>query len=157
MCHFSAVAGWQRVRYFRCALTTRNNELWLHLGKIFFFFFSWEDQLAQIFPVGNDVISKGPSSSVYVVLRLAQGLEHQRIALELWCWRRPLRVPWTARRSHQSIIKEITLNIHWEDWCWSWNSNPLATWCLELTHWKRPWGWERLRAGREGDDRGWNG
>ena len=44
--------------------------------------------------------------------------------------------------------------IHWKDWCWS--SNTLATWCEELTHWKRPWCWERLKAG-EGDDRGWDG
>ena len=43
------------------------------------------------------------------------------------------------------------------DWCWSWNSNTLATWCEELTHWKRPWCWERLKAGGEGDDRGWDG
>jgi len=43
------------------------------------------------------------------------------------------------------------MNIHWKDWCWSWNSNTLATWCEELTHWKRPWCWERLKAGREGD------
>ena len=48
------------------------------------------------------------------------------------------------------------LNIHWKDWCWSWNSNTLATWC-ELTHWKRPWCWEWLKAGREGDDREWDG
>ena len=48
------------------------------------------------------------------------------------------------------------LNIHWKDWCWSWDSNTLATWCEELTHWKRPWCWERLKAG-EGDDRGWDG
>ena len=40
---------------------------------------------------------------------------------------------------------------------WSWNSNTLATWCKELTHWKRPWCWERLKAGGEGDDRGWDG
>ena len=40
---------------------------------------------------------------------------------------------------------------------WSWNSNTLATWCEELTHLKRPWCWERLRAGGEGDDRGWDG
>ena len=53
--------------------------------------------------------------------------EHQRIdAFELWCWRR------------------------------RWNSNTLATWCEELTHWKRPWCWERLKAGGEGDDRGWD-
>ena len=73
-------------------------------------------------------------------------------AFELWCWRRLLRVPWTAR-GHQSILKKSVLNIHWKDWCWSWNSNTLATWCEELTHWKRPWCWERLKAGREGDNR----
>ena len=72
---------------------------------------------------------------------------------ELWCWRRPLRVPWIAGRSNQSII----LGVHWKDWCWSWNFNTLATWCEELTHLKRPWCWERLRAGRKGDDRGWDG
>ena len=49
------------------------------------------------------------------------------------------------------------LNIHWRDWCWSWNSNTLATWCEELTYWKRPWCWERLKAGGEGEDRGWDG
>ena len=47
------------------------------------------------------------------------------------------------------------LNIHWKDWCWS--SNTLATWYEELTHWKRPWCWERLKVGGEGDDRGWGG
>ena len=84
--------------------------------------------------------------------------ESQRIdAFELWCWRTPLRVPWTARRSNQSILRETHLNIHWKDWCWSWKSNTLATWCEELTHWKRPWCWERLKAEGEGDDRGWDG
>ena len=39
------------------------------------------------------------------------------------------------------------------DWCWSWSSNTLATWCEEPTYWKSPWCWERLRAGGEGDDR----
>ena len=53
--------------------------------------------------------------------------------------------------------RKLVLNIHWKDWCWSWNSNTLATWCKELTHLKRPWCWERLKAGGEGDDRGWDG
>ena len=53
--------------------------------------------------------------------------------------------------------KESVLNIYWKDWCWSWNSNTVATWCEELTHWKRPWCWERLKTGGEGDDRGWDG
>ena len=78
-------------------------------------------------------------------------------AFKLWCWSRLLSVPWTARRSNQSILKESTLNIHWKDWCWNWSSNTLATWCEELTHWKRPWCWERLKVGKEGDDRGWDG
>ena len=63
--------------------------------------------------------------------------EHQRTdAFELWCWRR-LESPL--------------------DCCWSWNSSTLATSCEELTHWERPWCWEGLGAGEEGDDRGWDG
>ena len=67
-----------------------------------------------------------------------------------------LRVPWTARRSNQSILKRSVLGVPWKDWCWCWNSNTLATWCEELTHLKRPWCWERLKAGGKGDDRGWD-
>ena len=77
-------------------------------------------------------------------------------AFELWCWRRLLRVPWTARRSNQSILKEIHPECSLKDWCWSWTSNSLATSCEELTHLKRPSSWERLRAGGEGEDRGWD-
>ena len=44
-----------------------------------------------------------------------------------------------------------------EGLCWSWSSNTLATWCEEPTYWKRPWCWERLKAGGEGNDRGWDG
>ena len=72
--------------------------------------------------------------------------ERQRIdVFELWCWRKLLRVPWTARRSNQSIIKEISPGCSLEGLM------------LKLTHWKRPWCWERLRAGGEGEDRGWEG
>ena len=49
------------------------------------------------------------------------------------------------------------LGVHWKDWCWSWNSSTLATWCEQLTHWKRPWFWDGLGAEGEGDDRGWDG
>ena len=77
-------------------------------------------------------------------------------AFELWCWRRLLRVPWTARRSNQSIQGRSVLGVHWKDWCWGWNSNTLATSCKELTYWKRPWWWEELRTGGEGDDGGWD-
>ena len=70
-------------------------------------------------------------------------------AFTLWCWRRLLRVPWTARRSKQSVLKEINPEYSLEGWCWSWNSNTLAIWCKELSHWKRSWCKERLRAGGE--------
>ena len=84
--------------------------------------------------------------------------ERRRIdGFELRCWRRLLRVRWTARRSNQSILKENSPEYSLKDWCWSLNSNSLATWCEELTHLKRPWCWERLKAGGEGDDRGWDG
>ena len=70
--------------------------------------------------------------------------EHWRIdAFELWCWRKLLRVPWTARRSNQSILKEISSECSLEG--------------LMLKQKLRPWCWERLKAGGEGDDRGWDG
>jgi len=53
--------------------------------------------------------------------------------------------------------RRSVLGIHWKNWCWSWNSNTLATSWEELTHWKRPWCWEGLWAGGKGDDRGWDG
>ena len=84
--------------------------------------------------------------------------EHQRIdAFELRCWRRLLRILWTAGRSNQCILKEISPECSLEGLMLKLNSNPLAPWCEELTHLKRPWCWERLRAGGEGDDRGWDG
>ena len=49
--------------------------------------------------------------------------------------------------------RRSVLGVHWKDWSWSWNSNTLATSCELLTHWKRPWCWEWLRAGGEGDER----
>ena len=76
--------------------------------------------------------------------------ERRRIdAFELWCWRRLLRVPWTARRSNQSILKEISPGCSLERLMLKLKSNTLATWCEELTHFKRSWCWERLRAGGE--------
>ena len=84
--------------------------------------------------------------------------ECQRIDIfELWCWRRLLRLPWTARRSNQSNLKEISPEYSLEGLMLSWNPNTLATWCKELTHWKRPWYWESLKVGGEGDNRAWDG
>ena len=63
-------------------------------------------------------------------------VEHWRTdAFELWCWRSLLRVPYTARRSNQLILRKPVLRIHLKDWWWGWSSNSLATWCKEL-NWK---------------------
>ena len=75
----------------------------------------------------------------------------------LWCWRRLLRVPWTARRSNQSILKEISPGCSLERLMLKLKLQYFGTSCEELTHWKRLWCWEGLGAGGEGDDRGWDG
>ena len=85
-------------------------------------------------------------------------VEHWRTdAFELWCWRRLLRVPWTARRSNQSILKEISPGCSLEGLMVKLKLQTLAAWCKEWTHLKRPWCRERLKAGGEGDNRGWDG
>ena len=70
------------------------------------------------------------------------------------CWRRLLRVPWIAKRSSQSILKDMSPEFLLEGLMLKLKLQYLATWCEGLTHWKRSWCWERLRAGGEGDDRG---
>ena len=59
-------------------------------------------------------------------------------------------------QTSQSWRKSVW-NTHCKNWCWSWSSNTLAMWHEELTQWKRPWCWERLKAGTEGDDSEWDG
>ena len=87
-----------------------------------------------------------------------QKAERWRIdAFELWYWRRCLRSPWTSRRSNLSILKEITPEYTLCSLMLKLKLQYLATWCKELTPWKRPWCWERLKAGGEGDNRGWDG
>ena len=84
--------------------------------------------------------------------------EHQRTdAFEPWCWRRLLRVPWTARRSNQSILKEISPGVHWNDWCWSWNTNQYFGYLMQRADslektlmlggigGRRRRGWQRMR------------
>ena len=83
--------------------------------------------------------------------------EHWVYGFELWCWRRLLRVPWTARRSNLSILKEINPEYSLEGLLLKLRLRYLGHLMWRTTHWKRPWCWERLRAGREGGDRGWNG
>ena len=76
--------------------------------------------------------------------------EHQRInAFELRCWGRLLRVPWTARRSNQSILNEISPEYSLEVLMLKLKFQYFGHLMKELTHSKRPWCWERLKAGAE--------
>ena len=104
--------------------------------------------------------NKGPSSQSY-------GFSSSHVWMweldckESWAWKNWCFWTVVLEKTLESPLgcKEIqsVLNIHWKDWCWSWNANTLATWWEELTYLKIPWCCERLRAGGEGDDRGWGG
>ena len=84
--------------------------------------------------------------------------EHQRIdAFELCCCIRLLRVPWTARRFNQPIPKDISPECSLEGLMMKLKLQYFGQWCEELIHLNRPWCWERLKTGREGDNRGWDG
>ena len=110
-------------------------------------------------------INKGPSSQSY-------GFSNSHV----WMWELDYKESWVPKNwcfwtvVLEKILESLglqdqtspssrksVLNIHWKDWCWGWSSSSLATWCEELTQWKRPWCWERLKAGGEGDNRGWDG
>ena len=78
-------------------------------------------------------------------------------AFDLWCWRRLLRVPWTARRSNQSILKEISPGCSLEGLMLKLKLQYFGLLIWRADSLKRPWCWERLRAGGEGDNRGWDG
>ena len=84
--------------------------------------------------------------------------ECQRIdAFELWYWRRLLRVPWTLRRSNQSILKEISPDYSLEGLMLKLKLQYFGHLMWRVDSLKRFWCWEGLRAGGEGDDRGWDG
>ena len=93
--------------------------------------------------------------------------EHWRInAFELWCWRRLLRVPWTARRPNQSILKEISpeysleglmLKLKLQYFGYLMRRTDSLEKTLKKKKKKRPWCWEGLKAGGKGDNRGWDG
>ena len=76
---------------------------------------------------------------------------------ELWCWRRLLRVPWITRRSNQFILRKSVLIFFGRTDAEGETPILCLPFCEVLTHWKRPWCWEGLGAGGEGDDRGWDG
>ena len=78
-------------------------------------------------------------------------------ALELWCWRRFLRIPWTARRSKQSILKEINPDYSLEGLRLRLKFQYFGHLIQRTDSLERPWCWERLKVGGEGDKRGWDG
>ena len=76
-------------------------------------------------------------------------------SVHIWMWELDYKESWVPKNwCFWTVVLEKTqksvLNIHWKDWCRSWSSNTLATWCEELTHLKRPWCWKRLKMGGEG-------
>ena len=84
--------------------------------------------------------------------------EHWRIdAFELWCWRKHLRIPWTAKRSNQSILKEVNPEYSLEGLLLKLKLQYFDHLMWRTDSLKRPWWWERLKAGREGDDWEWDG
>ena len=110
-------------------------------------------------------LNKGPSSQGY-----GSSSSH------VWMWELDYKESWAPKNwRFWTVVLEKTLEsplqgdptspswrrsvlgVHWKDWCWSWNSYTLATWCEELTHWKRPSCLERLKVRVEGDYRGWDG
>ena len=114
----------------------------------------------------RDITNKGPSSQNY-------GFSSSHV----WTWELDYKESWGVKNwcfwtvvlenSWESLglqgdptspsWRKSVLNIHWRDWCWSWNSNTLATWYKVPTHLKRPWCWGRLKEGGEGVDRRWDG
>ena len=84
--------------------------------------------------------------------------KHQRIdAFELWCWRRLLKVPWTARRSNQSILKEISPGCSLEGLMMKLKLQYFGHLMGRADSLEKTWYWKRLKAGGEGDNRGWDG
>ena len=120
---------------------------------------SWSDRVLRPSKWLSNDVNKGLSSQGY-------GFSSSHV----WMWELDYKESWAQKNwCFWTVVLEKTLespldckeikpvnHSHWKDWCWSWNSNTLATWCKELTHLKRPWCWERLKAG-EGDDGGWDG
>ena len=85
-------------------------------------------------------------------------VERQKIdAFEVWCWRRLLRVPWTARRSNQSILKENCPGISLDRKMLKLKLQYFGYPMRSVDSLEKTWCWDSLGAGGEGDDRGWNG
>ena len=117
----------------------QNKQVWLvrETGCVSACLRDWEHEVSKGNEIKWQADWEAPGIELYLIWTLSEGL---------------LRVPWTEGDQ----TSQSSRNIHWEDWWWSWSVNTLATWCKEPTHWKRPWYWERLRAGGEVGNRGWD-
>ena len=131
------------------------------VGKI-----SWRRawQPTPLFLLGDPMDRRACWATVHGVQRVRHNwsdwthtlnLRHPSMFFELWCWWRLLRVPWTAKRSNQSILKEINSEYSLEGLMLK--LQYFGYQYKELTYWKRTWCWERLGAGGEEDDRRWDG
>ena len=112
-------------------------------------------------------ISRGRTPALYLVkcslrneVEAFPNKQKQREFITTKSWKEFFKLPWKGMiliwKQRMQVDKDKHV-VKFSIWCWSWNSNTLATWCKELTHLKRPWCWGRLGAGGEGDDRGWDG
>ena len=121
---------------------------------------SYEEHRLHIKKQSYYFVDKGPYSQSYVGMWESftiKKAECQRIdVFELWCWRSLLRVPWTARRSNQSLLKEISSEYSLEGLILKLKLQYFGHLMRRADSFERPWCWERLRAGGEGDDRGWD-
>ena len=113
------------------------------------------ERMKQLIQSRNDTqLCYGFSSSHVQMWELDHNEEW---ALNNWCFQtegleKTLESLLDIDQTSQSQRKS-TLNMHWKTWCWNWNSNTLATWCEEPTHWKRLWCWESWgQEKREAED-----
>ena len=103
-------------------------------------------------------LCRGHANLLCIVPILVYVLPKRALITEDWCfWIVVLEKTLESPLDCKEIQPIHSEGDHWKGWYWSWNFNTLVTWCEELTHWKRPWCWERLRAGGAGDHRGWDG
>ena len=96
-------------------------------------------------------------SNMYICIYMCVYTHIYIYAFGLWCWRRPLRVPWTARRSNQSILKEISPEYSLEGLMRKLKLQCFGHLMQRTDSFARPWCWERLKMGGEGDNSGWDG
>ena len=128
---------------------------------------SYDESRQHIKKQRHHLAGKGPYSQSYVISSShvwVWDLGHKEsLMMKNWCFwivvsEKTLENPLDCKEIKPVHPKGSQSWIFFgKDWCRNWCSSTLATWCEKLTHWKRPSCWERLKAGGEGDDIGWDG